>query len=366
MNRLIRWHSGIVIVLISIFGLSGCDKALDIWQVYDKRCALLYAYQNVPGDASIVPLPIRHCFDYGICPAWSRASKKCGYVDMMGWFVIAPQFDNAEPFSEGRAVVRTQGADGIIDTAGRWIVRPQYPYICEQSEGMSVYGEGNDPLRYGYLDCEGKIAIKAMYIEAHRFSDGVALVSEVDYKHTYYIDHRGDIRIRLPEGAEDADDFHQGLAAIMYWDDSKEKMKYGFISTTGELVIPAKFTSVGYFQEGLAPVSMTDSSLFRVSMCFAAQEERSGEWGFIDREGVVVVPMIFQKLGVLSEGLARYWENGKWGYVNREGKTIIPPQFVVAGDFEGGMAEIVLNGFYAYIDRSGKVVIRTTRQAIEL
>jgi hypothetical protein len=50
---------------------------------------------------------------------------KVGYVDKAGKYAINPQFDGAEPFSEGLAKVNVGGRQGLIDKTGRYVWNPQ-------------------------------------------------------------------------------------------------------------------------------------------------------------------------------------------------------------------------------------------------
>ena len=46
--------------------------------------------------------------------------------------------------------------------------------------------------------------------------------------------------------------------------------------------------------------------------------------------------------------------DGKWGYINRQGKVVIEPQFTYPGDFRDGLARVSKDGKILYIDRTGK------------
>ena len=46
-------------------------------------------------------------------------ASKYGFIDKSGKMVIEPQFDNAEPFSEGLAQVEKDGKLGFIDKSGK-------------------------------------------------------------------------------------------------------------------------------------------------------------------------------------------------------------------------------------------------------
>src|SRR2546423_10523087 len=53
-------------------------------------------------------------------------SDKWGYIDETGRVCIAPQFDNANNFSDERALVSVGGKPRYIDTGGRFINTPPF------------------------------------------------------------------------------------------------------------------------------------------------------------------------------------------------------------------------------------------------
>jgi hypothetical protein len=71
--------------------------------------------------------------------------------------------------------------------------------------------------------------------------------------------------------------------------------KWGFIDTSGTLIIQDQFYRAGNFSEGLAWVEKKEQFLFFVL---------SDTYGFIDKSGEVVIPYQFDRAGNFSEGLA--------------------------------------------------------------
>ena len=64
-------------------------------------------------------------------------------------------------------------------------------------------------------------------------------------------------------------------------------------------------------------------------------------WGFSDSSGnLLVEPKYDQTFFFSPDGLARVKQNGLYGYINREGKMVIIPQYTNAGDFFMGVAEV--------------------------
>jgi len=82
------------------------------------------------------------------------------------------------------------------------------------------------------------------------------------------------------------------------------------------------------------------------------------KWGFVDKQGNVVVRPQFEDVGVFGEGLASVEIDGKWGYIDKQGTLVINPQFEQAHSFSNGLAEVKIEGKFALIDKRGKVVYK--------
>lgn len=79
------------------------------------------------------------------------------------------------------------------------------------------------------------------------------------------------------------------------------------------------------------------------------------KWGFINRDGKLVVPPQFEEPSVFVNGLASVQTKEGEGYLNKDGTWKIPPKFQVAFNF-GKTAALVEypNQTWALIDRDGK------------
>jgi WG containing repeat len=56
----------------------------------------------------------------------AQLKDKWGYIDPSGNFLIPPQFDCAEPFVDGVAIVELKKRFGYIGTDGRYLINPKY------------------------------------------------------------------------------------------------------------------------------------------------------------------------------------------------------------------------------------------------
>lgn len=155
-----------------------------------------------------------------------------GYIDKSGKFVIKPQFQEAQEFSEGLAWVKTFGGKtGWIDKSGRW------PIVVE--DGKVHPG--------GIL-----LAAKSRLVDS-RFSEG--LVPFVTYRSNQtfrgYMNRKGETVIQ-PKAFATAGPFLGGLAKVTfyekgeYWEGkpgyfdrvTKQFMeeKFGYLDGTGRFI----------------------------------------------------------------------------------------------------------------------------------
>ncbi len=130
--------------------------------------------------------------------------------------------------------------------------------------------------------------------------------------------------------------------------------KYGYIDREGELVIPAKYDGAGNFSEGLARIEVD------VIVYGDTFDHTVAKWGFIDPSGEVVIEPTFDSAGDFQEGLAQVKQDRRRGYVNAQGELAVPLQFSRrVGDFHEGLSAVELGQTsVGYIDAKGKLVFR--------
>jgi len=177
----------------------------------------------------------------------SADPTKSGYCDCEGNVVIHPRFDEAHPFSEGRAAVRVGKEFHLVDRSGAFVGRT---FDGIASSGMS---EGMIAVRLrgkvGFLDRDGELAVPARYQEAHGFFEDRAYVAVAEQPGRAprwgHIDRQG--KLVVPATLEWTHRYDGGLAC------AKQDGLYGYIDREGRWVIPPRYKSMQpRFSEGLA------------------------------------------------------------------------------------------------------------------
>jgi len=164
----------------------------------------LMGYVDTSGEMVIKPQFVGRCgsdFSEGFAPAAYPDSEKCGFIDKLGHFVIAQQFENAGEFSDGLAPVMVDGKWGYVNSEGRLAIEPQFCEMHRFSEGLAVAATcGFNPddtvettyyetFRRGFIDKTGRFVIEPQRVGPESFRGGLALVRTAGG--LGYIDHGG-------------------------------------------------------------------------------------------------------------------------------------------------------------------------------
>lgn len=113
---------------------------------------------------------------------------KWGFINQQGEWVIEPQFDYVQPFSDGLAGVCINDKWGFIDHKGQWVIEPQFipynsslnnPYIFQEGLAVAeIIVAEKDTIRglplLGYINKSGEWAIEPKFHSLKPFVGGVA------------------------------------------------------------------------------------------------------------------------------------------------------------------------------------------------
>jgi hypothetical protein len=147
-----------------------------------------------------------------------------------------------------------------------------------------------------------------------------------------YIDPSGRVVIapRFRHGSNYGGDFFEGLARV-----DKEDGTIIFINSSGEEV-NLNGTIVSSFSEGVA--------IFLAGESKGERWAESRKYGYIDRQGKVVIPARFDRATEFSEGLAAVTINHQVGYIDHQGRFAIEPRLLLGESFQNGAARVVAGG----------------------
>ena len=81
----------------------------------------------------------------------------------------------------------------------------------------------------------------------------------------------------------------------------------------------------------------------------------NGLWGILDVTGKEIIPIKYENMGYLREGLYSAKLNGKWGYIDESGQIIIAFQYdEIVSDFANGKAQVKVNNETFFINKKGE------------
>ncbi|PIZ00553.1 hypothetical protein COY62_01980, partial [bacterium (Candidatus Howlettbacteria) CG_4_10_14_0_8_um_filter_40_9] len=228
-----------------------------------------------------------------------------------------PYFDFLGFFHNDLAQSEIAGRCGFVDRDLRWVISPKYDICDDFSEGLAFVQKGTTTI---LIDTVGhEIAKWDEAFVTGKFSNGLANVSKMT----------GDGERRL----------------------------VAYVNTIGEFVIPfGKELIVEHPYDLLDENDEYSEGLIR--------RKFKGNFGFIDKELNVVIPMTYEWTSRFSSGVAAGRKKGKYGFIDAKSQIAIPFIYDNAIHFVGNYAAVEKNACWFFIDLHGKVVNEKTYERI--
>ena len=292
------------------------------------------------------------------CSPASKAAGAANYSVKIEPFndqfdIMKTSFARVEDFYEGRAIVAVQSTDP------------------------------DRPLKYGYINKKGEIIVPPIYDEAVPFSGGIAWVGNYDFTGGKFkckgkiIDINGKVLRETEFIPKEGRRFHEGI--LMAYNPDTVKKTY-YITAEGKVIFSSQSMSYPAFaeancSEGLIPVSVVTGWDYTLGII-----DKSGKWVAKDLEKIGEENFKFggriRQIGEYHEGLARFRTTSKeWGYLDRNGNVVVSGfdwlsdfynGFAIAGEdvFEEGKVGSIRK--HGIIDKNFKWVIEPKYLAVTL
>ena len=107
---------------VCFFGGLALVKVKRTWVFVDKTGNVVFRPSQEDAKYPLSGLDLDHLgHKWSYRPDRDSLSNKWGYTDTTGTFIIAPQFDYADMFCYGLALVKAGGEYGFIDKTGRYV-----------------------------------------------------------------------------------------------------------------------------------------------------------------------------------------------------------------------------------------------------
>lgn len=263
-----------------------------------------------------------------------------GYINDKGEMKIAAIYDYASTFSCGYANVEKGELDTYIDKNGNLQMSPVstdgwcndfYYNVAKVSNGKS----------YGFINTKMEITAPTIFSSLGRMSENGLTWAKQNSSDDYYgfINKKGEFEIQ--PSYSDAYVFYDGVAAVKLGD------KWGAIDKKGKLKIQPMYYALRPLGEGL--LAYKDDS-------------KDNYYGIMDTSGKIIKPKQFESIGAFNDnGLAPVGMDEKMGYINTKGDIKIACHYRYAQAFSDGYAFVTLdNDDYtvAMIDKTGSIKLQ--------
>lgn len=316
-----------------------------------------------------------------------KGNKNWNYINQKGEPLFAEAYPKCYPFSEeGFALIYNALFDQyyFINRKGEKLKTELLGFFPKENVGYNFntagFIDGMCLIKYGgkwgYLDTNGRLAIRAKYERASFFNHGLATAKMGS--RLFVINKSGD-ELAIAPAAKIIFGFSEGLAPFRSFD-----KLFGFINESGNVEIPPRFENVGFFCNGLAWAKTNNGKLgyintkgewviepqFKAGREFdkisgIARVKIKNRWVYVDRNGNLKILNEGTVLSDFSDGLAQGSRNEKFGFYDALGAWKIEPQFEAVRDFKNGYAAAKKESKWGIIDTQGNWVIQPNYEAIK-
>ena len=171
------------------------------------------------------------------------------------------------------------------------------------------------------------------------FSEGLAVKDDIKF-----IDKTGKIVFKVETEVHQCGEFSEGLAFV------QKDWCYGYIDKSGRLVVPLIYCEAENLSEGLASV--------KKGQCGELDIEGKGRYGYIDKKGEVVIPFIYKWGSSFNEGVAAVKkadsEKSEFIFIDKTGQQLFSLVFDEACGFSEGLAAVKKGDKWGYVDKQGR------------
>ena len=166
-SKLLKINSALI-VLVVLFAQTTIMAQETLYPFSDKG---KYGYINKTGKV-VLPAQFEYAEKFYEGLAVVKQGGKRGFIDVTGKVVIPSIYDQKIDgyFSDGLACVKQAGKYFYIDKTGKTVITPQSDISYKFSEGMARFQKG---LKLGYIDKTGAVVVKPEYDGAWDFKEGM-------------------------------------------------------------------------------------------------------------------------------------------------------------------------------------------------
>ena len=291
---------------------------------------------------------------YAVVGVWD-GKWNYGYMNLKREIVIKPQFNYAEPFQNGLAVVGI-GKDkatrkyGYINDKGKYILEPEYDYVETMSDkGMANVGtRDNGPYdyKYGIVDDTGEFIADISNNQKTTFFSLEYGFMELSNDSLY-----GFYNLKTKKKVEPK--YDQVIVIDTYVMTIKNingKDKYGLYFANDVCIEPI-FDRTHHFS-GIDNV--------------AAMVELDGKFGLVDTKGKYILETVYDEIRSFKDGTTQVKKDGKYGYLDSDGHFLTNIEFEQTVAFHKGLATVKKDGKYGVLSINGSYILKPIYDKISI
>ena len=245
-----------------------------------------------------------------------------------------------------------------------------YSYISAFHNGCAVFKKGD---KYGIMNSYGDVRVKAFYDYAGVFSISESLrLAPVSQEGEYfYIDTEGNRRLKADIEYDYLGSFSKNGMAVFKRDNYYGYLDSEFNEFKNKYEYACSFyeNSVSAVKEGNNWILINDSlnrtddelydeiktdDLGCAVHCQIIFAKREGKYMMLDINGNKITEPMFDDVDFFT---APNEINNKWGFIDRDGNIVIKPKYDNAFSFSCGFAPVLIEEKWGYIDMSENLAI---------
>ena len=257
------------------------------------------------------------------------SKNKYGLVSYAGSKILENKYEKIDAiYGENYYVIEEKGNQQVINASGEKIVDSGFDKITQLNTDGIIFKKDK---KYGFMDYNEKVIIEPEYDNLKEINEGILRARKdkkyglidlknkeklkFNYKDIYYEENAG-FYVAEDEkyNSEIIDsDFEVKLKGIL----SELNKEKGYM----KLKIGDEYKYYNFkFEEKDVKEILSSNTLFL--------SKKDGKYGFLDKEGNVVVDYIYEEaLEQNSQGYAAIKNNDVWGAINSEGKVVVEPKY---------------------------------------
>ncbi len=311
-------------------------------------------------------------------------NNKVGFMNWQNQVVVAPEFSQVLPFSEGLAPVKIGDFWGMIDSLGVqvlpfdyeqvmpsvggriWLKKPRQGWMCQTLQGMNikvdrVVSDVFFDLQTNYLwskeERTGRFGLLSQGVEMHpHIFEGVSammannrLFVKLNGK-WQYINSVNQILFT------NYDEVDYAVSGNFYIKKVRLGNKFAFFDCRAEkLLTDFVFDNAGSFHftfkgsDGLVGFAEPEVAYAKVM--------KEGKWAIIDLKARLVTQFAFDDIELFNNGLAKVRYKNKYGYIDARANLKIDFLYDEASNFKNGYAFVKRDKQWGIIDLQGKFIV---------